>query len=145
MVLLQLILKWYSNLKDFFLLDSVPFHNDNTTILKRDQSQYSDVRLISQSDIVKCFIYNTSAMPWRYLRRFRSDIVAISECPLGSGATIASIHYYQVTNTIKCNRIHLHFRNYIQLHCSLGEIIELINIVSIGVKIKYINIMRVFI
>ena len=30
------------------------------------QSQDSDVRLISQIDIVMCFIYNISAMPWQY-------------------------------------------------------------------------------
>ena len=35
----------------------------------------------------------------------------------------------------KCNRIHKYLRYYIQVHCSLGEIIELINnIISIEKK-----------
>ena len=45
------------------------------------QCRDPDVRLISQIDIVMCFIYNISAMSWQY--RGRSDIVTISECPLG--------------------------------------------------------------
>ena len=86
MVVLWLILKWYIILVDFFLLDSVHYHDDVKTILKvwLVRSQDPDVRLISQIDIVMCFIYNISAMSWRYQRWCHSNIVTISECPLGS-------------------------------------------------------------
>ena len=43
-----------------------------------------DVRQISQIEIVMYFICNISAMPWQYRGRCHSDIVGISECPLGS-------------------------------------------------------------
>ena len=50
-----------------FLLDSVRYHGDVKTTLKVSlvQSQDPDTRLISQIDIVMCFIYNISAMSWR--------------------------------------------------------------------------------
>ena len=52
----------------FFLLDSVRYQDDAKTILKVRlvQSQDPDVKLISQIDIVTCFIYNISAMSRRY-------------------------------------------------------------------------------
>ena len=58
--LLWLILKWYTNLDDFFLLKSTRYHDDVKTTLKvwLVQFQDPDVRLISQIDIVMCFIYN---------------------------------------------------------------------------------------
>ena len=86
MVVLWLILKWYIILVDFFLLDSVHYHDDVKTILKvwLVRSQDPDVRLISQIDIVMCFIYNISAMSYRYRGWCHSNIVTISECPLGS-------------------------------------------------------------
>ena len=79
-----LILKWYTILDGFFLLDSVRYRDDVMTTLKVWLVQYRDpdVRLISQIDIVMCFIYNISARSWRYRRRCHSDIVTISECPL---------------------------------------------------------------
>ena len=49
------------------------------------QSQDPDVRLISQIDIVMCFIYNISAMSYQYRGWCHSNIVTISECPLGKG------------------------------------------------------------
>ena len=47
------------------------------------QSQDPDVSLISQIDIVMCFIYNMLVMSWRYQGWCHSNIVTISECPLG--------------------------------------------------------------
>ena len=47
------------------------------------QSQDPDVCLISQTDIVMCFIYNMLVMSWRYRGWCHSNIVRISECPLG--------------------------------------------------------------
>ena len=69
----------------FFLLDSVRYYGDVKTTLKvwLFQSQDPDVRLISQIDTVMCFIYNISAMSWRYCEWFHSNIVTISEFPLG--------------------------------------------------------------
>ena len=49
-----------------------------------------DVRLILQTDIVMCFIYNISATSWWYCGLCYSDIdylvdnVTISECPVGN-------------------------------------------------------------
>ena len=52
----------------FFQLDSVRYCGDVKTTLKvlLFQSQDPDVRLISQIDTAMCFIYNISAMSWRY-------------------------------------------------------------------------------
>ena len=85
MVLLWLIPKWYTILEDFFLLDSVRYHGDVKATLKvwLVQSQEPDVKLISQIDIVMRFIYNIIAMSWRYRGWCHSNIVTISECPLG--------------------------------------------------------------
>ena len=47
------------------------------------QSQDPDVRLISQIDIVMCFIYNMS-VSWGYGGWCHSNKVTISECPLGN-------------------------------------------------------------
>ena len=76
MALLWLIWKWYTVLEDFFLLDSVRYHCDVKTTLKvwLVQSQDPDVRLISQIDIVMCFIYNISAMSWWYRGWYRYNI-----------------------------------------------------------------------
>ena len=62
------MLKWYTILEDFFLLDSVRCHGDVKTIFKAllFQSQDPDVMLISKIDIAMYFIYNISAVPWRY-------------------------------------------------------------------------------
>ena len=83
--LLWLILKWYTILKDFFLLDSVRYLDDVMMTSKVWLVQYwnPDVRLLSEIDIAMCFIYNISATSWRYWGRCHSDIVTISECPLG--------------------------------------------------------------
>ena len=85
MALLWLILKWYKIPEDFFLLISVRYHDDVKTTSKvwLVQSQDPDVRLISQIDIAMCFIYNISAMSWRYRGWCHSNIITISECPLG--------------------------------------------------------------
>ena len=97
MVLLWLILKWYTILEDFFLLDSVHYHDDVKTTLKvwLVQSQDPDVRLISQIDIVMCFIYNISAMSWGYRGWYHSNIVTISECPLGPFTRLNNLIFMQ--------------------------------------------------
>ena len=46
-------------------------------------SQDIHVRLISQIDIAMCFIYNISAMSYRYRGWRHSNIITIFECPLG--------------------------------------------------------------
>ena len=78
--------KWYTILEDLFLLGSVRYCEDVTTTLKVWLIQYQDpdIRLISHFDIVMCFIYNISAVSWQYRGRCHSDIVTISECPLGT-------------------------------------------------------------
>ena len=48
------------------------------------QSPDEDVRLISQVDIVMCFIYNISAMSWLYQGWYHFSIVTISACPLAT-------------------------------------------------------------
>ena len=40
--------------------------------------------VIDCQDNVMCFIYNISARLWRYWRQCHSNIVTISECPLGN-------------------------------------------------------------
>ena len=79
--LMWLILKWYTILEDFCLLDSVCYCDDVMTILKVWLFQYRDpdIRLISQIDIVMCFIYNyisnvmaiSRAMSLRYRHNIR--------------------------------------------------------------------------
>ena len=93
MALLWLMLKWYTILEDLFLVDSVRYHDDVMTTLKVWLVQYRDpdVRLISQIDSVMCFIYNISAMSWRYWGWCHSDIVTISECPLDNVAEHTNI------------------------------------------------------
>ena len=85
MALLWLILKWYKIMEEFFLLNSVRYDDDVKTTSKvwLVQSQDPNIRLISQIYIVMCFIYNISAMSWRYRGWCHSNIVTISECPLG--------------------------------------------------------------
>ena len=75
--LLWLILKWYTILENFFLLDSVRYHSDAKTALKvwLVQPQDPDVRLISQIHIFMCFIINISTMSWRYIE---DDVTLIS-------------------------------------------------------------------
>ena len=65
----------------FLSLDSICYRDNVKTTLKvwLVQCQDPDVKLILQNDIVMCFIYNTSAMSWRY----HSNIGIISEFPLG--------------------------------------------------------------
>ena len=84
----------------YFLLDSVRYHDDvkMTSKVWLVQSQDPDVRLlISQIDIVRCFIYNISAMSWRY-RRHHPNFVTISECPLGSFLKSATLFISTNTN-----------------------------------------------
>ena len=91
--LLWLILKWYTNLDDFFLLKSTRYHDDVKTTLKvwLVQFQDPDVRLISQIDIVMCFIYNILTMSWRYRWWCFSSIVAISESQLGNWNNVIDV------------------------------------------------------
>ena len=91
--LLWLILKWCTNLEDFFLLDSARHHDDVKTTLKvwLVQFQDPDVRLISQIDIVMCFIYNILTMSWRYRWWCFSSIVAISESQLGNWNNVIDV------------------------------------------------------
>ena len=72
-----------------------------TTMSRRHQkSDWSNLKmlmlLISQIDIVMCFIYNISAMSWRY-RRHHPNFVTISECPLGGFLKSATL--FISTNT----------------------------------------------
>ena len=93
MTLLWLILKWYTNLEDFFLLDSARYHDDVKTALKvwLVQFQDPDVRLISQIDIIMCFIYNILTMSWRYRWWCFSSIVTISESQLGKWGNVIDV------------------------------------------------------
>ena len=90
MALFQLILKRYTILEGFFLLDFFLFIATMSWDIKvwLVQSQDLNVRLISQIDIVMCFICNISAMSCRYRGWCHSSIVTISECPLGYGSGI---------------------------------------------------------
>ena len=64
------------------------------------QSQDLDVRLVSQIDIVMRFIYNISAMLFRYRGWCHSNIVTISECPLRVYIVSSTCHATK-TNCIK--------------------------------------------
>ena len=68
------------------------------------QSQDHDVSLISQIDIVMCFIYNMFVMSSRYRGWCHSNIVTISECPLG--------HYQKAEKINLLHKSHWGSRNF---------------------------------
>ena len=86
MELLWLILKWYTIIEDFFLLGSVRYHDDVKTILKFD---WSNLKILMSgwyrkltSSCVSFTMYQQWS--WPYRGWCHSNIVTISECPLGS-------------------------------------------------------------
>ena len=108
-----LILKWYTILEDFFLLDSVRYHDDVMTTLKSDLSNLKILMSVWYRNWqCMCYIY-MSAMSWRYRGWCHSNIFTISEYPLGillkfKSKTVLQISVFKIGDS---ELSHIYWRN----------------------------------
>ena len=103
MTLFWLIPKRYTILEDFFLLDSLRYH-DVMKILKSDWSNLKILRSGWYSKVTSSCVSFT--MSWWYRGRYHSDIVTISECSLGQHDVVSVSSYVLVIQQSPALKIH---------------------------------------